>query len=178
MWKTVNFPELAEKCANFKSNPKCVICSNSSLFLFKMDYVKSTIVLEHVWIKTKHLSHAKSAERKIFWLFTEKVWKINEINTNIKLSCAFGDYRTQNILGYIHVKVDFYWFLIYWYRSKLDHSVGDNVRYGQFSRAWRKVGTFNVQSKKHVLWLHNPLFVFQMDLFVVNNSSRTCLNQK
>ena len=40
----------------------------------------------------------KSAERKVFLLFTEKVCKIGEINTNLKLSCAFVNNRTQHIL--------------------------------------------------------------------------------
>ena len=39
----------------------------------------------------------KSAERKVFWLFTEKVWKIGKINTNLKLFCAFVNDQTQHI---------------------------------------------------------------------------------
>ena len=31
--------------------------------------------------------------------------------------------------------------------------------------------------KKHILCLHNSLCLFQMGLFYLNNSSRTCLNQ-
>ena len=41
----------------------------------------------------------KSAERKVFWLFTEKVWKRGKINTNLKLSWAF-----VNNIFYIHMK--------------------------------------------------------------------------
>ena len=43
----------------------------------------------------------KSAERKVFWLFTEKVLKIGNIkgsNTNLKLYFAFINDQTQRIL--------------------------------------------------------------------------------
>ena len=93
------FPSRQKSAQILSPTKKCVIYWNSSLFLFQMGHYDSTIVLEHAWIKTKHLLHTKSAERKVFLLFTEKVWKIDYTNTNInmiKLSCAFGNYRTQN----------------------------------------------------------------------------------
>ena len=165
MWNTVSFHELAEKCANFKSSQKCVLCSNSSLFLFKKGYFKSTIVLEHVWIQNKHLLHTKPAERKVFWLFTEKIWKMNAINSNIKLSCAFGNYRTQKILGYIHVKVDFYWLKYIDITQNLTTQwaiMWDMVNFPEPEEKWAH---FTSNKKKHVLWLHNSLFLFQIDLF-------------
>ena len=42
----------------------------------------------------------KSAERKVFSLFSEKVWKMSKItcyNTNLKLYCVFVIDQTQNI---------------------------------------------------------------------------------
>ena len=39
----------------------------------------------------------KSAERNVCWLFTEIVWQISQINTNVKLSCAFVNDQTHNI---------------------------------------------------------------------------------
>ena len=42
-----------------------------------------------------------SAERKVLWLFSEKVWKIGKIkgqSNNLKLSCVFVNDQTQNIL--------------------------------------------------------------------------------
>ena len=131
--KQFQFSQAGRNVCKFSDQPiKCVICWNSSLFLFQMYYFESTIVLEHVWIKTKHLSHT-SAERKVFCLFTEKVWKIDEINTNIMLSCSFA--IIEHKIYYIPLKVAFHWYQIYWHSSKFDYSLGTNVTYGRFSRA-------------------------------------------
>ena len=101
MWDMVNFPEPEEKQANFTSNKKKhIICLHNSC-LFQMGLFMYTKVPEYVWIKT-----TKSAERKTFWLFTEKVLKIGNIkgsNTNLKLLHLS---MTRHNVFYIHVKAD------------------------------------------------------------------------
>ena len=40
-----------------------------------------------------------------------------------------------------------------------------------------KRANFTSNKEKHIIWLHNSLLLFQMGLFYVKYSSRTCFNQ-
>ena len=61
MWDTVNFPEPEEKRANFTSNQKKEQYVHITHYIYsKWVYFKSTIALEHVWIKTNHLYHTQN----------------------------------------------------------------------------------------------------------------------
>ena len=64
MLNAFNLPEPEEKCGHFRSNKKvCNFFQIAYYFYSKWVYFKSTIALEHVWIKTKHYIH-KSDEMK------------------------------------------------------------------------------------------------------------------
>ena len=112
----------------------------------------------------------KAAERKVFWLFTEKVLKIGNIkgsNINLKLYFAFVNDQTHNVF-YIHVKAGASSFL-------LISNILTKLNILLLIR-W-KCEKQSIFPKCYVLCSHNSLFLFQMGLFEVNNSSRTCLNQ-
>ena len=112
----------------------------------------------------------KAAERKVFWLFTEKVLKIGNIkdsNTNLKLYFAFVNDQTHNVF-YIHVKAGANSFL-------LISNILTKLNILLLIR-W-KCEKQSIFPKCCVLCSHNSLFLFQMGLFEVSNSSRTCLNQ-
>ena len=95
------FSRAGIKVLKFYDQPKkvCNMFKKLIIFYSKCICFKSTKVLKHVWIKTKHLLHTKiSWEKSILTIYWKKYYKIGKINTNLKLSCAFVNNRAQHIL--------------------------------------------------------------------------------
>ena len=73
----VNFPEPEEKRAIFTSNQKSMWYVHiTHSFLFQMFYLKSTIVVEHVWIKTEHLDKNQLREKYLDYLLKKYKQKL------------------------------------------------------------------------------------------------------
>ena len=101
----------------------------------------------------------KSADRNIFWLPAENVWKIGS-NWGLKyqlkaLLCIFQrSNRTYVTITWKPLPVTFYWCYICWYSSKFDYSMGRNCEIPSISPSLKKSEHILPSNQKSMYYVH------------------------